>query len=181
MTAPIPVTITGYNSFNEMYRSERAFVYGIVLRITNDKARADDLTQDSFLKVFLKFDSYVPQEKKDLKESLRNWLGTIAKNTALSYLKRQNMQQGYLRTFRGEFSYGPQKNFTPEELVMQKQAVNECIDKIVDTPYRETAKLRFLEDLSYQEISRRENVPLGTVMSRLNRARKKLQENEDYV
>ncbi len=200
----MPFSVTGYNSFDEMYRSERNLVYRIVLCRVRERAAAEELTQDTFLRVFQKWDSYVPQDQKDLKESFSSWLRTIAKNLAINYLVGIKRRQAYAsgiqanhatkdideyfvpnqheKIFRkAALSYTVQKSPTPEELVIQKQMI-ESIDEILEgSPYLETAKLALMEGLAYKEIAALQGIPIGTVMSGLNRARQKLKQSQKFL
>lgn len=177
MTAPILFSCTGYASLEDMYRSEYIFVFDIVMRRVGNKAFADDLTQDTFMKVLRSISTYIPQENKTLKDSFKSWISVIARNTAFNYLHRKNIEQtkqNYNTLNRGY-------NFSnPEEIAQTKEELEgiiQSINGLLNHGVRETSRLWFLEDQSYQEISDQLGIPIGTVMSRLHRGKKQLKKN----
>jgi|SRR3989344_2023160 len=163
---------TGYTSFEEMYKAECPFILGIVLRRVGNKTVAEDLAQDTFIKILRNIDIYQPQEKKEPKDSFRNWISRIAINNTINYFNRNKLGQAYSNN---QIKYNLP---TPEKLTIEKEGLEtviESINIISDQKKREIAWLWFIEDKSYQEISDELGIPKGTVMSRLHRAKKTMQ------
>ena len=174
MTA-MPFSCTGYASFEEMYRVERSFVFDVVKRRVRSQTIADDLTQDTFMRVLRNIDRYTPQENKLLRDSLRNWIGTIARNVVNTYFERKKLEQTHSSI--GESISGEYNLSNAEDLLQRKEGLEEtirAISSIADSRRRETARLWFIEDKRYREISAELAVPLGTVMSRLSRAKEEM-------
>lgn len=164
-----------------MYRTEFNYVLGLVQHKVISKAIAEEVTQDVFVKVLLNVDRYIPQAHKSLRESFRSWVSTIAKNTAINYLKKKRPGEDY---YQHKQSSGPRHLPNPEELAIEKEeweGISQSINDLANHGMRGVARLWFLEDQSYQEISDKLKIPIGTVMSRLGRAREKLRENNEFL
>lgn len=175
---------TGYKKLDDMYEVERAYVFAVIQSKVRDQAITDELTQDAFIRVMGHIDEYSPQSD-DIKSSLHSWLATIARNVAFSYLRRRKMEQSYLseEDHRKDDDplHGAYGDCDSEELLRQKQVSErtiKAIDDIADPGIRETARLRYVEGRSYNEISGELAIPKGTVMSRLFRARGKIKDDE---
>ena len=105
----------------------------------------------------------------------RAWLLTVVRNSAYTFL-----QQNRARELGQEFDeehHAVADSETPEVLILrsaQARSLNEAVEKL-PVEFREVFVLREMEGLSYKEIADVARIPLGTVMSRLSRARKQLQ------
>ncbi|MFI3282858.1 MAG: sigma-70 family RNA polymerase sigma factor [Rikenellaceae bacterium] len=123
----------------------------------------DDLLQETFIKVYVNIHRYNPQY------TFGQWIYTIARNTFIDhYRKRQDEQPLDDRLFTSE-SMLP----NPEESVINSQKrlhIDNCICKLNSTQQR-LFKMRFLDELSYEEIAEKLAMPLGTVKTNIFRAR----------
>lgn len=177
----MPFSCTGYAHFEEMYRAEHPCVLKNIWRRVGNQAVADDLTQDTFIRVLRNVDRYTPQENKPLRDSFKNWIGKIARNVVIDYCKRKNLEQTYsshvAKSTNEEYSestLGEYNISNAEDLLQRKEGLEEtmrAIGSIADPGKRETARLWFIEDKKYKEISAELAIPRGTVMSRLSRAK----------
>jgi RNA polymerase sigma factor (sigma-70 family) len=108
----------------------------------------------------------------------RAWLLTIVRNCCYDYFKRNGIryQDG---AFDEETHVATTKACDPEAVLLSKESAERLKVALTELPpnYREVLVLRELEELSYKEISGIVGVPMGTVMSRLSRARNQLQQN----
>src|SRR3989344_9477012 len=86
---------TGYNSFEEMYNAERPLIVGIVLGRVRNRTVAEDLTQNTFIKILQGVDNYQPQETKDPKISFISWISRIAINHTINYFNRNKFRPVY--------------------------------------------------------------------------------------
>jgi RNA polymerase sigma-70 factor, ECF subfamily len=140
----------------------------VVYRMCGDTQLAEDAAQDAFIQAWLHLPSFHPGT------SLRNWLYRIAVNAALDVLRREP------KTPFAEFESlaMPDPLAGPETALLQKEraiAVQQAILSLTEAS-RAVLVLREYGDLSYQEIATALDIPLGTVMSRLNYARDRLKE-----
>jgi len=147
--------------------------YNLARYLTRDAVLSEDIVQDAVLRAFRSFAQYRGG-------SPRAWLFAIVRNCCRT---AQAGRAGAVSLVISESSLSedaaaqvaqqPDPGPSPEEEVFRKADVNRVRMAIeaIPEPFRETIVLRDLEDLSYAEIAEVTGVPVGTVMSRLSRAR----------
>jgi RNA polymerase sigma factor (sigma-70 family) len=142
--------------------------YNLARWLTRNEHDAEDLVQDAYLRAFRSFETF---EGKDAKA----WLLTIVRNACFTWLKKQG---GLPAVEFDERMHGGEESPGAEEVLLNQAALgslNNCLEAL-PLEFREAIVLRELEELSYKEISDIARVPVGTVMSRLARGRKRLQQ-----
>jgi RNA polymerase sigma-70 factor (ECF subfamily) len=148
-------------------------VYRVARRLTGNTAEAEDLTQETMLKAFRAWQHYQPGT------NARAWLLTILRNTFINQYRRVGNRpaavdvdaiEGY-HVFREVQPADPEGAFFAQ---IVDDEVLRAIDELPDE-FRETLVLSDVEDLTYAEIAEILGVPVGTVKSRLFRARQQLQ------
>lgn len=141
-----------------------------VMNYVKVEADAEDICQRSFEKAFREIGSY------NRRFAFSTWLYTIAQNEAIDHLRRNRSSAAAipLETTPGLLSLS--EDGTPEDRVMEDQAVAELLTFIERLPetYRIVAEYRFIRDYAYEDIAEELAIPLGTVKTRINRARKML-------
>ena len=144
--------------------------YNLARWLTGFDQDADDVVQEAYLRAFKFFDGFHGDDS-------RAWLLTIVRNTAYTWL-RQHRAQALNTVFDEELQNVPSGELTSEERLLQiadHLALRECLEAL-PVPFREVIILHEMEGLSYKEIALIADIPIGTVMSRLARARKHLQQ-----
>ena len=149
------------------------YLYGF----TSDVKLCEDLLQETFLRVHRNRYSYRRIAR------FSTWLYTIAGNLARSEYRRRKRQRTYsLQTVNGKNeTYElplPDESFSPDrdtERVIQDRHIQAALNHIPPT-FREVVVLRDVQQLTYEEIAEITGLPMGTVKSRINRGRSKLQE-----
>jgi len=139
--------------------------------LTRNEHDAEDIVQDAFLRAFKFFEGFRGGNS-------RSWLLSIVRNTAYTWLEKNRRHEiGTMSDEAIEFVQDAAPN--PEALLLQETGHQEIMEAIAElaVEFREAIILRELEEMSYKEIADVMNVPLGTVMSRLARARRQLQES----
>ena len=133
---------------------------------------AEDICQKSFLKVYVNIDKY------DEAYAFSTWLYNIARNEAVDHLRRKSNSIAPLLVEQEGDAAEVAGADNPEEKIILDQAVAKSLENLARLPetYREVAELRFIRDLSYEDISRMLSLPMGTVKTRIRRARKLLTE-----
>jgi RNA polymerase sigma factor (sigma-70 family) len=141
--------------------------YNFARYLARDATAAEDIVQDAFLRAFSSFDSWRG-------DSAKAWLLSIVRNCFLNSVAGRDRHGG---TERVEELSGAALDVadadTPETILAQRNEstmLRNMIESLPE-PFRETLVLRELEELSYKEIALLGNVPIGTVMSRIARAR----------
>ena len=142
--------------------------YNLARWLTRNDADAQDMVQEAYLRALRFFSGFRGTDA-------RAWLLTIVRNTCYTWLRRNRSPE--LSCDFDEVVFAQESEEPdPETQQLQKaqaQLVNEAIEKL-PIEFREVVVLRELEELSYKEIAVVLEVPIGTVMSRLARARKRL-------
>jgi RNA polymerase sigma-70 factor (ECF subfamily) len=146
--------------------------YNLARWLTRNEQDAQDVTQESFLRAFRFFDGYQGG-------NMRAWLLTIVRNTCYTWL-RQNRPPDSAVEFNEEIhSEELSAGVDPEIQVLanaEKVTVHRALEELPEI-FREVLVLREMEGMSYKEIADVASVSLGTVMSRLARARTRLRES----
>jgi len=154
--------------------------YNLARWLTRNDSDAQDVVQDAYLRAFKYFDSFEG-------ESPSAWLLAIVRNTCFTWMRRNRPSEEVLGSEPiDEESVGSAEPLLgggsralatdPETLLIEgrdRSEVNELVAKL-PAEFREVIVLREVEDLSYREIADIVGIPIGTVMSRLSRARKLL-------
>ncbi|MBQ0024346.1 MAG: sigma-70 family RNA polymerase sigma factor [Bacteroidales bacterium] len=131
---------------------------------------AEDICQRSFEKAFMNISHYNRQF------AFSTWLFNIAQNEAIDHLRRTRNSIASVSISSDNDVLKVMSGSTPEEDVIVDQAVGQLIDSISNLPedYSVVARMRFIQDYSYEDIAQELDIPLGTVKTRINRARKML-------
>jgi RNA polymerase sigma-70 factor (ECF subfamily) len=147
--------------------------YTLARYLTRNDHDAEDVVQDAYLRALQHFDGF----RGEAGTSARAWLLAIVRNTAYS-ARRRHRPEDSATEFDEMVHSEAVADEHPEAALLRdtaKDAVQRALDRLAPE-FREVIVLRELEGLSYKEISDVAGVPLGTVMSRLSRARARLQE-----
>jgi RNA polymerase sigma-70 factor (ECF subfamily) len=142
--------------------------YNYARWLTKSDADADDVVQDAYVRAYRFFSSL-----RD--ENARAWLLTIVRNTWYSRFPKRVSSEP-TQVFDEMTDDRPDDGLDPEALLIQQQVVEKVRRAVEELPvdYREVIVLRELEGMSYKEIAAVAGIPIGTVMSRLARARERL-------
>lgn len=146
--------------------------YTLARHLTRDPSDAQDVVQDAYLRALKYFAGF---HGTAVGEG-RAWLLAIVRNTAYSWHRRRRPEAN-LTEFDERLHSEAAEDRNPEAAMLgrsRREALARAIDRL-PPEYRETIILREVQDLSYKEIAEVTGVPIGTVMSRLSRARRRLQ------
>jgi RNA polymerase sigma-70 factor (ECF subfamily) len=148
-------------------------LYNFARWLTQNREEAEDLVQETYTKALKGFASF------QLGTNFRAWMYRILRNTFLT--SRTGLRAASTVALDSEDD-GPElgvENETPETILMKRsnsQLVQSAIDDL-PVHYREALLLCEVEEMSYQEIAETLSIPIGTVMSRLSRARRTLRDH----
>ena len=143
--------------------------YNLARWLTRNDHDAEDLVQEAYLRAFRSFETFQGVDG-------RAWLLTVVRNTCYTWLRKKGEHP--IEEF-DERAHSASDQAPDAESLLLNQAslgsLNECLEAL-PVEFREAIVLRELEELSYKEIADIARVPVGTVMSRLARGRKRLQQ-----
>ncbi len=142
-----------------IYGRHRGWVYGLAMRFGASETDAHDVVQETFRYLFGKFPGF------ELKAAMTTFLYPVVRNRVID-LGRKRQRDQRLSDALPE----------PEPIADEKDARDAVLDMIADLPefQREVLLLRFVEELSLNQVAARLNVPTGTIKSRLHNALKAL-------
>ena len=157
-------------------------LYRTALRMTNNPQEAEDLVQETMLKAFRFAHTYQPGT------NLRAWLFRILNTSAINRYRKQATHPVTISLPEGEDFYlynrikdlsGQELSLGAEEEVLSKYLDEDVYNALRDLPpnFRMAVILADIEGLSYKEIAEALQIPIGTVMSRISRARRQLQQS----
>ncbi len=148
-----------------------------ISKIVQNRNEVEDLCMETFEKAFKQLSTY----RTDAKFS--TWILTIARNTALDHKDRESTRIKRIETSSidveaGDASRVADPSISPEEQIIRDQVHERFVRGIdgLQTLYREIARLCFVDNLGYKEISEKTGVPLNTVKTRIRRAKEMLSE-----
>jgi len=143
--------------------------YNLARWLTGSDRDAEDVLQDACLRALKFFSGFRGG-------NARSWFLTIVRHTTWTWLRRERGGREELE-FDEELHGGEDMSTNPETVLMRKADVEKVRQAIETLPaeFREVLVLRELEDCAYKEIAEIAGIPVGTVMSRLARARTQLQ------
>ena len=162
----VPASPVAYGSFEELAMPLFSQLYNFACWLAGDRAAAEDLVQETYLKACKGFSSFQQGT------NFRAWIYRILRNTFLT------SQAGLKATASfdddDEALAEPEEAHTPESILLARDAQEKIRAALEELPvhHREIILLCDLEEMSYQEIGQAMSIPMGTVMSRLSRARR---------
>ncbi len=151
-------------------------VYSYLLTMTQNPVDAEDVTQETFLKAYKNFHKFTPGT------NIKAWLFKIAKNTFINKYRKDKKQPLFVNITNFEENDKEKEIELPSEETPEDRIISEEIDKEIEKAfsripqiYRAVVTLADIEGFSYKEIADILDIPIGTVMSRLYRGRKMLE------
>ncbi len=155
-------------SFEEAVLPHLDAAYNLAHWLTRNDTDAEDVVQESYLRAFKFFGGFRGEDG-------RSWLLTIVRNTCYTWMQRNRSPE--LRVpVDDELHEIESTDLNPEALLVQRAdtlMVRRALEEL-PVEFREVMVLRELEEMSYRDIASITDLPLGTVMSRLARGRKRL-------
>jgi RNA polymerase sigma-70 factor (ECF subfamily) len=143
--------------------------YNLARWLARNEQDAEDIVQEAYLRAFRFFDGFRGGDG-------RSWLLAVVRNTALTWLRRERTA--------AQVSFDEEKHGTGSEAATVEAmlvegarfaALRNCLE-LLPVEFREVVVMREMEEMSYRDIAEAASAPIGTVMSRLSRARQRLQD-----
>src|SRR2546427_13280306 len=156
-------------NFEEVALPHLRAAYNLARWLTRDETDAEDVVQEAYLRAFKHFGGFHGADG-------RSWLLTIVRNTCYTWMQH-NRSPELTIPLDDELHEIESKDLNPEALLVQRAdtlMVRRALEEL-PVEFREVLVLRELEEMSYRDIAGITDLPLGTVMSRLARGRKRLQ------
>ena len=156
--------------FEELILPHLDAAHNLARWLTRNEQDARDVVQEAYMRAFRFFDGYKGGDGK-------SWLLEVVRNTCFTWLRREKRHLPFVPF--DEMAHGATVRQPNQEDALVSAAkvtvLRKCIESLPET-FREIVIMRELEEMSYRQIAEVASVPVGTVMSRLSRARKRLEE-----
>lgn len=157
-------------AFEHVVQRYQGKLFAYIMRLMNHRDEAHDITQDVFLK------AYKHIQRFDTERKFSSWIYRIAHNESVKWLKKKTRAkvESLENHVENGFQLADATN-TEKEYIREEDAVKvrDAIDALPEK-YKEVMEMRYLEQQSYEEISKRLDKPINTVGTLINRAKKKL-------
>jgi RNA polymerase sigma-70 factor (ECF subfamily) len=174
------------SAFRELVRRYERPVFTLIYRMVRDREAAEDLAQDTFIKVLNHIDKYRPEFK------LSSWLFKIANNVAIDHLRKRHVETISIDGSPHASSASEIEATSFEVSIRQESALEEMESRELGSAieqaiarlrpeYRSCIMLRHVEGRSYEEIAATLDLPLGTVKTYIHRARHELRRALDHL
>jgi RNA polymerase sigma factor (sigma-70 family) len=152
-----------------VYQDTSAKLFGVCLRILNDKSEAEDVLQDVYVTVWRKAAGFDPGRASPI-----TWLVAIARNRAIDRLRARAVG-GRLESIEAADAVSDPAPAAVErvELAQQHQRLARCLEEL-DARHASAIRAAFLDGATYEDLAARMNVPLGTMKSWIRRGLLKL-------
>ena len=164
------------HAFEELILKHEKIVYNVALRMMNHSEDAKDISQEVFLKAYKHIVNF------DERSAFSTWLYRITTNTCIDEMRKRKGKQSYSLEEELENEDGSMQRQiadegdTPEESILREEQKSEIIQALdnLSEEHKAAVVLRDVKGLSYEEISEILELSLGTVKSRISRARNQL-------
>ena len=162
------------SQFALLWQKYNKQIFANVLKLVRSIDDADDIVQDTFLKAFNALHSY------NQTFPFPAWLYKIASNTCIDYFRRKRIRPISIENINRDggdiYDIIPDKSIPIDDNIINNETKEELLKAVEQLPlrYKQCIQLRHFEELSYEDISLKMNLPLGTVKITLFRARKML-------
>ncbi|MFZ5962363.1 sigma-70 family RNA polymerase sigma factor [Thalassococcus sp. BH17M4-6] len=151
-------------AFSQLYDATSSKLFGVVLRVLNNRASAEDVLQESYMKIWRHSDRYQSNGMSPM-----TWLITIARNTAIDRLRATRDSGADVDDMADRLvASGP----TPEQSAIaagEASRITACLDEL-DTDKGQAVRGAYLQGLSYAELAEKFSVPLNTMRTWLRRS-----------
>jgi RNA polymerase sigma-70 factor (ECF subfamily) len=183
MLSPSPLRSVGceteLKAFEDEVMPHVHTLFGAALRLTRSSSEAEDLVQETYLKAFRSFEQF------EIGTNCKAWLFRILTNTFINKYRRKVKEREILdgemhapTVFSSQDAHSKAADFSPENVLMDRLLSDEVLGALQKVPldFRTVVVLSDVYSMSYKEIAEMVAIPIGTVMSRLFRGRRLLQE-----
>jgi len=160
-----------HKAFEKLVFKHQKAIYRVVRKMVLDHDDTNDIVQDTFIKAYSRLEQFNEQFP------FYPWLHRIAINTTLNFIEKYRRYQETFNRSDNQDVYSSQNGNSLQKIIHNEfeQQIKLALERI-PVEQRIVFMLRTSEDLGYQEISEQLEISIGTVMSRLSRAREKLKE-----
>jgi RNA polymerase sigma factor (sigma-70 family) len=157
-------------SFEEIVHEHGKAIFNYIFSLVRQKELAEDLYQEVLVSAYLAFHTINEPFR------IKGWLFTIARNKCRDYWRKENKAKQFWKEEVYAYSTTVEAPPLPEEEVLHKDSVERMVESVKSLPeiYQSALFLYYFKDLTIIEISKRKNIPISTVKTRMKRGKEHL-------
>ena len=148
-------------AYAEVIKRYQAKLMRYAKYLVSDDEKASDVAQDAFIKAYINLNSF------DTKRKFSSWIYRIVHNEAVNLINKYKKEKPLFENIDFDSGINIEEEYTQNEV---RKMVKNCLEEM-SLLYREPLSLYYLEEKSYKEISDILRIPIGTVGTRINRAK----------
>ncbi|MCM3694430.1 RNA polymerase sigma factor [Neobacillus niacini] len=158
------------DSFEEIVIEHGKAIFNYIFSLVRQKELAEDLYQEVLVSAYLAFHTINEPAR------IKGWLFTIARNKCRDYWRKENKTKQFWKEEVYSYSSNVEAPSLPEEEVLHKYSNEKMVESVRALPeiYQSTLLLYYFNDLTIMEISKRKNIPISTVKTRMKRGKEHL-------
>lgn len=163
------ITLRDQAAFSSLYDATSAKLFGVCLRVLNNRSEAEDVLQEVYLRIWNKADTYSVTGHSPM-----TWLITIARNLSIDRLRARSVQT---RDIDDAVDLADDRP-GPEAIAVarsERAAIDDCLDEL-DADRANAVKRAYLHGDTYKDLAHRYDVPLNTIRTWLRRSLMKLKD-----
>ena len=150
-------------AFSALYDATSAKLFGVCLRVLNNRSEAEDALQEVYLRIWSKADSYAVTGHSPM-----TWLITVARNLAIDRLRKRGADPAR-ESMPDEIAASTPGPEASAMATSERARMNACLDEL-DSEKADSIRSVYLEGLTYQDLATRHDVPLNTMRTWLRRS-----------
>jgi RNA polymerase sigma factor (sigma-70 family) len=156
--------------FEEIVKEHGKAIFNYIFSLVRQKELAEDLYQEVLVSAYLAFDTIKDHTR------LKGWLFTIARNKCRDYWRKENKTKQFWKEEVYAYSTTVEAPPLPEEEVLHRYSTEKMVESVKSLPeiYQSALFLYYFKDLTLIEISKRKNIPISTVKTRMKRGKEHL-------
>ncbi|WHY01668.1 RNA polymerase sigma factor [Neobacillus sp. DY30] len=158
------------DSFESMVKEHGKAIFNYIFSLVRQKELTEDLYQEVLISAYMAFHTVKEPSR------LRGWLFTIARNKCRDYWRKENKTKQFWKEEVYSYSAAAEAPPLPEEEVLHKDSAAKMTESVKALPeiYQSAIFLYYYKDLTLNEISKRTNIPISTVKTRMKRGKEHL-------
>lgn len=157
------IALRDRRAFDQLYADASGRLFAVALRIMKDRAEAEDVLQEAFIRIWQKSDSFRPGQAKAI-----SWLITIVRNLAIDKLRARQMPVAPMEMAQDIADENPTPEAEASNTEVRAQ-LDACLEEL-EVNRAEAIRSAYIEGYSYQELAARFDTPLNTIRTWLRRS-----------
>jgi RNA polymerase sigma-70 factor (ECF subfamily) len=158
----VRVALKDRKAFDRLYAGTSARLFAVTLRLMKDRAEAEDLLQDAYIRIWQRADRFRPGQAPAI-----SWMIAVTRNLCIDRIRARQSSYAPIEMAEEIPDRGPTPEMATAE-AEQRQQIDKCLEELEDRR-AEALRAAYLEGYSYQDLAQRFETPLNTIRTWLRR------------